>query len=175
MRRARYTGFYRTFDPRPKEVAEPQPLREPLPSIAELHREYCQRWRPFEHFVSITDTKERTWLVYDARDCSSEPWPVPFGATRGLVRWFWREDHVRRVFLSAENRSTDLDSVRRQLRFTSRVDAREDVGRSIGTAIQDLYDSRRGMGRRLRLGVDSANFVTKAIATNRWPPSIRAL
>ena len=47
-----------------------------------------------------------------------------------------------------EDRTTDLAAIRTQLRGTHRVDQRDDVTRSPSVAIQDLYDSGRGMGRR---------------------------
>lgn len=74
---------------------------------------------------------------------------LPLGSRRALVHFYWREDHVRMRYIREESdRATDLVTVRRQLRHTYRVDQREDLTRSASAAIQDLYDSRRRMGRR---------------------------
>jgi hypothetical protein len=67
---------------------------------------------------------------------------------RGIVRVFWREDHVREWRLADGSRTTDSQTVMRQLRYSRRVDFPEHSTRSTTAAIQELYDSRQRMGRR---------------------------
>jgi len=148
MRRSRYAGFYRTFTPRPAAAAETPPE---VPSVtwAEVHREFCRQWYPRGPFIRITDAKRREWLVYDADNQCAHRREFAFGARDAIVRIFWREDHVRLRYMRDDaDHSTRADAIVRQLRSTHRIDFPEQAIRSTGQAIQDLYDSRRGMGRR---------------------------
>lgn len=148
MRRSRYSQFYRTFTPR-----QTQPTEEPktIPSVtyAAVHREICLQWCPRGEFLRFIDSKKREWLVYDANGTAGFPYHYPPGSPRAFVRVFWREDHVRETRLVEDaDRATDTATLKRQLRYSRRVDFPEHATRSAGQAIQDLYDSRRGMGRR---------------------------
>jgi hypothetical protein len=99
--------------------------------------------------VSIEDSKQRSWLVYDANSTSGFRYEYPVGSRRAFVRVFWREDDVREFRLAnAENPGTVPSELKRQLRCSRRVDFPEQAIRSAAAAVQDLYDSRRGMGRR---------------------------
>ncbi|HEY9229585.1 MAG TPA: hypothetical protein VIP11_23245 [Gemmatimonadaceae bacterium] len=150
-RRSRVTDYYRFFEPKPGNLAAapPSEAREPIKSFAESHREYCLQWRPREWYVTIVDSKKRDWLVYDATDDGLMRQLLPLGSPRAGVRFFWREDHVRmRRMREQVDWVTAIEVVRRQLRSTTRIDFPEQSFRSKADAIQDLYDSRRGMGRR---------------------------
>jgi hypothetical protein len=93
--------------------------------------------------VTIVDAKQRTWRVFDATDAGEFRTVLPFGSPRALVRFFWRDDHVRmRRVRDDKDRATELTRVRKQLRSTYRVDFPEQYVRSSGEAIQDLYDAR---------------------------------
>jgi hypothetical protein len=122
-----------------------------VPSVtyAEIHRELCRHWHPRGEFLRIVDSKRREWLVCDASGTAGFRYEYPLGSPRAFVRVFWREDQVRAARLDdASMHSTDLTNVMRQLRYSRRVDFPEQATRSTSAAIQDLYDSRRGMGRR---------------------------
>ena len=151
QRRARYVDFYRTFEPR-RGTIEPASRVEtaaPVESFTESRKQACRQWYPTGEFVKITDSKRRDWLVYDSQGLWSFRYDRPFGDARANVRLFWFESMVRARYIdSPEDHATCLDAVRRQLRGTFRVDFPEQATRSPGAAIQDLYDSRRGMGRR---------------------------
>jgi hypothetical protein len=86
------------------------------------------------------------WLIYDADTTCSLRYVYPPGEPRAIVRAFWREDHVREWQPTDGSRSTDSQTIMRQLRYSRRVDCPEHTVRSTGAAIQELYD-RRGMGR----------------------------
>jgi hypothetical protein len=148
MRRSRYTGFYRTFAHANSRATDEAPS---VPSVtyAEIHRELCRHWHPRGEFLRVVDSKQREWLVYDASGTAGFLYHYPLGSPRAFVRVFWREDHVREARLEdADSRITDLATVVRQLRYSRRVDFPDSATRSTSAAIQDLYDSRRGMGRR---------------------------
>jgi hypothetical protein len=118
-------------------------------TYADVHREICRQWYPRGDFVRIVDSKRREWLVYDASDYCTHRSEFPFGSSRANVRIFWREDHVRaKRFRDEASLDTTPDFVMRQLRYSERIDFPEHATRSTESAIQDLYDSRRGMGRR---------------------------
>jgi hypothetical protein len=113
-----------------------------------MHRELSLKWRPTAEFLKIVDSKRREWLVYDANSTAGFRYEYPLGSPRAIVRVFWRDDHVREWRLADDSRATDTATLKRQLRYSRRVDFPEQTTRSTGAAIQDLYDSRRGMGRR---------------------------
>jgi hypothetical protein len=150
MRRARYIDFYKTFEPHRSSMTAESTMkpRPRIESVEELRRARCLEWKPQEHFVRIIDSKQREWLVFDATNDGAFRSGLPLASQRALVRLYWREDHVRMRYIHDErDRTRDLAMIRKQLRSTYRVDQREDVTRSPTTAIQDLYDSRGGMGR----------------------------
>jgi hypothetical protein len=147
MRRSRYSRFYSTFGPSKERSADERPS---VPSVtyAEVHRELCLHWRPWGESLKIVDSKRRVWLIYDADTTCGLRYEYPLGSPRAIVRVFWREDHVREWRLPEGARAADVPTVMRQLRYSRRVDFPEHSMRSTTAAIQELYDSRRGIGRR---------------------------
>jgi hypothetical protein len=147
MRRSRYSGFYSTFGPSRSRGADDRPA-VPSVSYAEIHRDLCRNWYPSGKFSHIVDAKQREWLVYDANSTAGFRYEYPLGSSQAIVRVFWREDHVREWRLTDASRATDMATLKRQLRYSRRVDFPEFGIRSPSAAVQDLYDSRRGTGRR---------------------------
>jgi hypothetical protein len=113
-----------------------------------VQREICRRWYPTGEFLRIVDSKQREWLVYDANSTAGFRYEYALSSSQAIVRVFWREDHVREWRFVDDLRAADPATLKRQLRYSRRVDFPEHSTRSTGAAIQDLYDSRRGMGRR---------------------------
>jgi hypothetical protein len=128
-----------------------KPGSQPVPraeSLEKMRRERCLSWKPREHVVRIVDRKHREWLVYDATDDGRTP------------PRFLSGRHAPSCGSSGGTISADAIHPRRKgprdgshddwqaVAETYRADQREEVMRSAGAAIQDIYDSRRGMGRR---------------------------
>jgi hypothetical protein len=105
-----------------------------VPSVtyAEVHRELCLHWRPWGESLKIVDSRRREWLIYDANTTCGLRYEYPLGSPRAIVRVFWREDHVREWRLADGTRDTDPTTVRRQLRYSRRVDFPEHTTRSMG-------------------------------------------
>jgi hypothetical protein len=116
-------------------------------SYSEIRREICLQWYPRDEFLRFVDSKKREWLVYDASGTAGFLYHYPLGSPRAFVRVFWREDHVRETPLAEDaDRGSDTATIKRQLRYSRRVDFPEHAARSTGQAIQNLYDSRHGIG-----------------------------